>query len=260
MKIPFRIITALSLLLPLFAYATDQTDVAVSVDVSQAPQAQKFANVAVPLFQQWYPQINTILYDAEHPLPYPALQLVFEPALAYQGAVAYAAGDTVHVSSTIIAHMQDSYQAMLIHELTHVVQHYPAYGADASWVVEGIADYIRHKYFEKDIQPFLQMNADGRLCGYAKTEPYYYGLQRAGVRLNQAGYRQSYTVASAFLYWLELNKDKNIVRTLNQALSEDKYSEQIFMDQTKLSLDSLWLEFLTISKRSNCITAFGTHN
>lgn len=35
---------------------------------------------------------------------------------------------------------------MVVHELTHLVQRYPP--GSPGWLVEGIADYIRAKYFE----------------------------------------------------------------------------------------------------------------
>jgi hypothetical protein len=87
--------------------------------------------------------------------------------------------------------MPDDFRAMLIHELTHVVQHYPHGQADAGWLVEGIADYIRHKYFEKDIQPTLRLDAQGVLYGYAATEPFFHGLQENHTSLADKGYLKS---------------------------------------------------------------------
>jgi hypothetical protein len=136
--------------------------------------------------------------------------------------------------------MPDDYHAMLIHELTHINQHYPERTA-AGWLVEGIADYVRHKYYEKDIEPRLHLDNNGNLQGFE--------LDRDKHQFASQGYLDGYTVTGAFLYWLEVNKDKDIVQVLNRALHEGRYAPALFQECCGTSLDGLWKEFLVQSKR-----------
>jgi hypothetical protein len=60
--------------------------------------------------------------------------------------------------------MSGDYRAMLIHELVHVSQNYSGLTKSGNrWVGEGIADYVRHRYFEKDLLPKLEWDSDGTL-------------------------------------------------------------------------------------------------
>ncbi|MFZ6645146.1 basic secretory protein-like protein [Undibacterium sp. TJN25] len=220
-----------------------------TVDISKAPDAADFAKKSQALVEEWYPRINTALFGAGHRLPFKTVQIVFEPDLGVEGAAAYASGSSIHVSSTYIRTMPDDFRAMMIHELTHINQSYPS-TENAGWLVEGITDYVRHKYFEKDIQSSLKLDASGKMTGYSKTEPYFYALENAGASLEEQGYLKAYTVASTFLYWLEEKKDKNIVRELNLALSRSAYSAGLFETYCGAPLDSLWQEFVAASKAS----------
>jgi hypothetical protein len=222
----------------------------VLVDISKAPGVEVFAQKSKALCEEWYPRINEILFGAAHPLPFNEIQIVFERKLAMEGAPAYTDGSAIHVWSDYIKTMPDDFRAMMIHELTHVNQHYPSIQKDSAWVVEGIADYVRHKYFEKDIEATLHVDANGRLKGYSVKEPYFYGLERKKVNLDPKGYLKTYTVASTFLFWLESRKDKEIVRRLNVALSEGRYSSKLFQQYCGQPLDTLWREFMTESKRT----------
>ena len=104
----------------------------VEADFSKAPGAAVYAEKSKLLCEEWYPKINQILFGDGHPL----------------------------------------YLGMVIHELTHVNQNYKAGSENAEWVSEGIADYIRHKYFEGDIQPKLRLDSSGLLTGYSLREPF----------------------------------------------------------------------------------------
>jgi hypothetical protein len=113
--------------------------------------------------------------------------------------------------------------------------------------MEGIADYVRHKYFEKDISATLRMNADAQLTGYQPDAPYFYMLEQQKTSLLTQGYLKTYTIASSFFYWLEMNKDKDIVRKLNLAMSKAEYSPALFEQYAGAPLDDLWREFIQAS-------------
>jgi hypothetical protein len=61
------------------------------------------------------------------------------------------------------------------------------------------------------------------------------------------GYR-AYTVTGAFLFWLEVRKDKDIVPVLNRALREGRYSARLFQQRCGAPLEALWREFVTQSR------------
>ncbi|HEX4506816.1 MAG TPA: basic secretory protein-like protein [Alphaproteobacteria bacterium] len=243
------IVAALIALAGIAASARAEPDEAVRVllDVSYAPDAGDFALKTTPLILEWYPRINELLYGADHPLPFKLVIVSFQHAQRYPGLTA---NNVIHISADTIKVMQDDYRGMVIHELTHVVQHYPSGQAESLWVIEGIADYVRHEAFEKDIKPTLRLNAQGHLYGYSDTEPFFHGLENAGADLTDKGYRRSYTVASSFLYWLEVRKDKRIVQDLNLALSQGRYTPELFGQFCGEPLDALWAEFVKESEKA----------
>jgi len=223
----------------------DQPAVRALVDAACAADARDYALKSNALVAEWYPKINQELYGAEHKPSYGDILLIFEPDLKVP---AFASRNQIHASCSYIPVMKDDYRAMLIHELSHVVQAYPPAPSGTGWIVEGIADYVRHKYFEKDIKVTLRMNEDGRLYGYGETEPYFHSIQDNRIDLTVNGYQQSYTVASSFLFWLESKKNPKIVQELNLAFSQGTYSPELFRQICGKPLDELWAEFVAASK------------
>ena len=198
------------------------------------------------LLQEWYPKINAILYGPSFPLPYPEVKVSFEPTI-FSGAgaqrvvvPAFALDNIIHVNEDYMTRIPDDYHAMLIHELTHINQHHKD-APNAKWLIEGIADYVRHKYYQKDIVPRLVLDANGNLKGDEAN--------RSSHPFQVEGYRDGYTVTGAFLYWVELAKDKDIVATVNRALHDGNYSDDIFQRRCGAPLGSLWHEFLVQSVR-----------
>ncbi|WP_394779581.1 basic secretory protein-like protein [Undibacterium sp.] len=245
---------SLSLSLSNSVLAAGAAPIHTSLDISKAPDAADYGQKSQALIEEWYPRINVALFGEGHPLPFDTVHIIFEPVLVIDGAAAYAeyTQDTgiIHVSSKYIQAMPDDFRAMMIHELSHLNQHYPPSppSQNAGWLIEGIADYVRHKYFERDIQPLLQLDAQGKLSGYTKNEPYFYSLEHDGTSLEDHGYMKAYTVASTFLYWLETRKNKDIVQKLNLALSQGDYSDTLFKTYSGETLDRLWRDFVAESK------------
>jgi len=226
------------------AHAADRP-VHIFVDVSYAPDAGEFALKTTPLLLEWYPRVNAILYGPDHPLPFDNVVVTFAHGLDHP---AFTTGNLIHISADVLRNRRDSYEGMVVHELTHVVQHYPQVQADAGWVVEGIADYVRHQAYEKDIVPTLRIDRQGHLTGYSDSEPYFDMLEKNGVDLRDKGYLRTYTVASTFLFWLETRKDRQIVRELNGMLAQGKYSPVLFAQFCGEPLDALWADFVKESQ------------
>ncbi len=212
----------------------------------QDPKGKELAEPGRLLCTEWYPKINALLFGPGTELPFQEVTLVFEDSIVSNSGQqhtvvpAYTSGNKIHVNSAYVSELHKQlpadYSGMMIHELTHVNQHY-GNNSGAGWLVEGIADYVRHKYFEKDIEPRLPLNSNGELPGDSDKNSFA-----------TEGYRRGYTITGPFLYWLELRKNKEIVGILNRALRESRYSDKLFQEQCGFSLGVLWQEFVTQSK------------
>lgn len=186
----------------------------VEIDFSKAPACETFAIKAKEIVEEWYPKVTEILFDKAHPLTVPTVRIIFEP----MDGVAKTTNEGIYISEDWVTKKAPKDYGMVVHEMTHIVQDYKRKGE--SWLTEGIADYIRHKYFEKDIEK----------------------LQRQVIP-DQSSYKQAYTIAAAFLFWLEENKDKDIVHKLNTASNDGTYKRELFTQYCGADVDTLWKEF-----------------
>lgn len=194
----------------------------VEIDYSAAPECKAFAMKAEAIVKEWYPKLNTALFSADHPLPTPIVRLTFEP----MKGVAHATTDGIHISAEWVTKKSPNDYGMVVHELTHIVQDYK--GKGESWLTEGIADYARHQYFEKDGDTL-----------------------KSGVDPDKSSYQHAYTTAAAFLIWLEEHKDKQIVHRLNNASHDGTYSRALFQQYCGADLDALWKEFTSSLRKKN---------
>lgn len=192
----------------------------VTVDYSQAPSCQTFAEKSKTLVEEWYPKLNSILFGESHPLPYPEVKLVFKAMKGVAGTV----NNEITISEEWVTKKAPDDYGMVIHELTHVVQNYK--GKGEGWLTEGIADYTRDRHFE----PGKRTHHIDRMKNH---------------------YKQGYGVAAAFLIWLEeeKTKDRNLVRKLNTACNDGTYSADKFKELCGADADTLWKEFLTSQAR-----------
>src|SRR5258707_7183427 len=110
----------------------------------------------------------------------------------------------------------------MVHETAHIVQHYRARN-NPSWLVEGIADYVR----------------------FFKYEPGKLGR----INPDRAHYNSSYRVTAAFLAYLTEKYDREIVRKLNKMLREGDYKEEAFKQLTKKTVQELDEEWRGTLKR-----------
>ena len=88
----------------------------------------------------------------------------------------------IHVNFSYLERVKHPYLATLIHERTHVNEQYKGC---PDWLNEGIADYIRHEYFERDIEPKLpsigakdmeRFRNEGYPAGYTNAGNFLFGL------------------------------------------------------------------------------------
>jgi basic secretory peptidase family protein len=183
-------------------------------DIADTAENVRWAEEAKTLCEQWYPIIHRFLATEEWKPP-TEIKLIFKKELKVP---AYASGSAITVSAEWAGKHPDDF-GCVIHELTHVIQSYPNQRGKPGWLVEGIADYIRFWKYEPEVP-------------------------RPRIDKEKASYKDSYRTTAAFLAWITWKYDKRIVRKLDKALREGKYSDAIFGDVTGRSLDALWEEFV----------------
>lgn len=191
--------------------------VTIDLDVSEVPELTAWGEKAKSLCETWYPKITEMLEtDGFHPPR--SVTLAFKKDM---DGVAGTSGSKIEISARWVKEHPDDF-GMVIHELVHVVQSYPKYRP--SWLVEGIADYIRYWKFEPK-------------SGGRRFDP------------KSSSYRNGYQPAAALLAWLEESKRKGIIDELNQALRKGTCTEATIEKLTGKSVGRWWDEFLEARRR-----------
>jgi hypothetical protein len=214
---PRRFIACLCVLaLSCIAAEKARPAVRVVVDTSEVPEVAEWGQQAKAVVETWYPKVSELLKSKDFTPP-ADVKIVFKKDMK---GVAYASGKTITISADWIKKHPDDL-GMVVHEMTHVVQSYRRGGP--SWLVEGIADYVRFIHYE----PKTRIRIDAK----------------------KASYRDSYRTSAKFLGWVEKTYDKDLVPKLNAALREGKYKETLFETYTKKTLDELWAAFIVAEER-----------
>jgi hypothetical protein len=177
------------------------------VDVADAPEMKEWAEGVARECVRAYPMINEELKSEGFTPPH----LVTLALKSRYRGVAMAGGSRIIGSVAYFKDHPDDVGAM-IHETAHVVQRYRSRD-NPSWLVEGVADYVRFFKFEP-----------GKL---GRINP------------ETAHYHSSYRVSAAFLAYLAETYDPEIVRTLNRLMREGQYQERIFAELTGKTLREL---------------------
>ncbi len=187
-------------------------DATALVDTNDATDLKEWGSKAGTLCVEWFPKIATLLPSEGFATPN-EVTLYFDPAMK---GVAHAANGRITISAAFVREHPDDW-GMVVHELTHVVQAYPAGGP--GWLVEGIADYIRIVKFEPQApRPKL-------------------------TRL--ASYKDAYKTTAMFLEWIEVKHKPGLVKELNAILRQGTYRDECWTELTGKSVDALWSEFVS---------------
>jgi len=187
------------------------TQSTVLVDTQDVPDLKDWGVKAGRLCVDWFPKISALLPSDGFVSPMKAT-LFFDPKM---NGVAHAVRDRITISADFVRAHPDDF-GMVIHELTHVVQSYPAGGP--GWLVEGIADYIRIVHFEP---------------GAARPK-----LTRL------ASYKDAYKTAAMFLEWIEVKHKPGLVKEMNAILRQGSYRDECWTELTGKSVDALWSDFV----------------
>lgn len=193
---------------PPAAKSADPFTLTVTGDIepADAPVVGRLATV----FYQSYPKLVERFGHPDKPAPR-RVRLVVKPTL---DVPAYCTGAVVTVSRDWLRKHPDDV-GLFTHELTHVVQAYPP-GAPG-WLVEGVADYARHKYGPAD-QPGWALPA--RLTARNK-------------------YTDAYRVTARFLVWLD-DKHPGAVDKLHRKMQDRAFAVEDFKELTGKTVDELW--------------------
>lgn len=178
------------------------------VEYKEVPIFDALAKTIVQLCQDNYLKIAQKLNNDKFQLP---ISMSFSNT---QGGAGTTSGSNIVLSSAWFTQHPDDMGA-IIHEMTHTVQAYPSYFP--SWLIEGIADYIRY------------------WMGYQSNTSYAHCV--AG-----KNYTSGYWCSAAFLQYLEKTYDKDIVTKLDAVLREGNYNDSLFTTYTGKDLPTLWNE------------------
>jgi Peptidase of plants and bacteria len=199
------------------AIAVFQYPVEILVDVGGDPEMKSWAEKIARVCERAYPMINEELKSDGFT---PPRRITMTLKKSYRG-VAAASGDRIVGSLSYFKQHRDDVGAM-IHETTHVVQHYRG-AHNPGWLVEGISDYVR----------------------FFKFEPGKIGK----INAERAHYNGSYRVTAAFLAFVAGKYDKVLVTKLNKRMREGHYKDEAFHDLTGKSLHELDEEWRAALKR-----------
>jgi hypothetical protein len=202
-----------------------------TLDATAAPDLMEWADAKLrPVVQEWYPKLVAML-------PSDGFEAATNVTLRFRnnmgGTPAATAGGRINLNSGWFRReLKREAVGSVVHEMVHVVQNYgrarrsnPNATRTPGWLVEGIADYIRWFLYEPETK----------------------GAEITERNLARAKYDASYRITGNFLNWVTQTHDREIVRKLNAAAREGKYSEQLWKDWTGKTLQELGDDW----KRSN---------
>ncbi len=193
------------------AVAVFQYPVEIVVDVADAPDMKEWAEKTARICEGAYAMINRELKSDNFK---PASLIKMSLKKTYRG-VAAAGGGNITGSVKYFKDRPRDVGAM-VHETVHIVQRYRSRG-NPSWLVEGVADYIR----------------------FFKFEPGNLGP----INAERAHYNDSYRVSAAFLAYLVEKYDPQAVLKLNQAMRAGTYKAELFREITGKTIDDLGKEW-----------------
>lgn len=187
------------------------------IDATEAPDLAEWSErTLAPLLVEWYPKIVGWLPSDGWRAP-SRIALRFREGMG--GTPASASGQGVNLNAAWFRKERAGEGlGAVVHELVHVVQGYGQARLKGErvpgWLVEGTADYIR----------------------WFRYEPEKHGADITVRSLATARYDGSYRVSANFLNWASQSYDRELVRALNAAAREGRYSESLWEQRTGKTL------------------------
>ncbi len=194
----------------------------IVLDTSETPDLTEWADQKlVPMILEWYPKLVAMLPSEGYTAP---KRVTITIRKDMQG-VAATSGTRINCAANWMRReLNREAVGSVLHELVHVVQQYgrarrtnAAAARPPGWLVEGIPDYIRWFLFEPESR----------------------GAEIPARNLERTRYDASYRVSDNFLNWVVNHYDKDMVRKLNAAIREGKYSEALWKEYTGHTVEEL---------------------
>ena len=200
----------------------------ITLDTTETPDLTEWALARlVPMAREWYPKIVELLPSEGFEAP-KKLSIVIDEDMR---GVASTSGTRIRCAAGWFRrNLEGEAVGAVFHELVHVVQQYgqarranPEGGRSRApgWLTEGIPDYLRWFIYE----------------------PQTRGAEITRTNISRARYDASYRISANFLNWATQKYSKDLVKVLNAAIREGKYSEEIWKTQTEHSLEELGAEW-----------------
>ena len=204
-------------------FATADGKYHFTIDATVAPDLMDWAEKELrPVVQRWYPKLVQLL-PSEGFEATTNVTLIFRDNM--RGTPASASGSRINLNSEWFRkNLKGEARGSVVHEMAHVVQNYgrdrrtnPDATRTPGWLVEGIPDYLRWFLYEPETK----------------------GAEITARNLSRAKYDASYRITGNFLNWVTEKYDKEIVRKLNAAAREGRYSEDLWKQFTGKTLQDL---------------------
>lgn len=192
------------------------------VDATDAPDLAEWAEQKlIPVVREWYPKMSEML-TSEGYSPAKEVMLQFKNGI---NVPAFASANQITLNAPWFRReLQREARGCVVHELVHVVQNYwgarranPRPARNPGWIVEGIPDYIRWFLYEPESK----------------------GAEITARNWERAKYDDSYRISANFLDWVVRTHPKDIIRKLNAACREGKYSPDLWKEWTGQTLEEL---------------------
>jgi hypothetical protein len=192
----------------------------IAFDTSQMPEIKEWVEKKLkPVCAEWYPKIVEMLPSEKYEAP-KRFTIIFHKDMR---GVANAGGTRINCAGQwFMNNLEGEAVGAVVHEMVHIVQQYGrarGRNRNPSWLVEGVADYIRWFLYEP-----------------AKNRP--------RVNPDRAKYTDSYRTTAAFLNYLVEKHDKEFVKKFNAAMREGKYDDELWKELGGKSVDDLWSDYV----------------
>jgi len=202
-------------------YQTEDGKFTFIVDSTKSPDLREwFGARAIPAVKEWYPKIVNLIAVPGFPSPTQMTLRLQEGEIVpgNRGIPAYASGGNIVVSSGFLrTQAKGEAVGCVIHEIVHIAQTSdwgPGRGRVPSWVVEGVADYVRWFLFEPESQGAVIRDPD------------------------KARHDASYRTTANFFDWVVRNHVKDLPAKLN-ATSSTGYHDGLWREWTGKTVQEL---------------------
>jgi len=194
----------------------------ITIDTTETPDLTEWAQKELaPVVKEWYPKIVELLPTEGYKAP-TRISITFR---ADMRGVAATGGTRVQCAAAWFRQqLQGEAKGAIVHELVHVVQNYgmarrtnPNPTRTPGWLVEGMADYIRWFLYE----------------------PQTHGAEITSRNIARARYDANYRISANFLNWVTETYDKEVIRKLNAAAREGRYSDDLLKEYTGHTVQEL---------------------